>query len=214
MAAPKSAHPGDVRQRILDESTALFAHQGFDGTSLQAIASAVGVAKPSLLHHFATKDAIREQVIDDLLDHFRDEIPKRLASGRGGLDRFTSAVTALVDFFREDPARARLVSREVLDRPQETRERLREHLRPWIHLVTDTIRLGQGSSVLRPDLDAEAYLIQVVIMVLATVASADVTGALLGREGDPGLQRRIDELIRMARTALFLDAVQPARQGA
>lgn len=205
MAAPKSEHPGDIRQRILDESTRLFAQQGFDGTSLQAIADAVGVSKPSLLHHFSNKEAMRDQVIVDLLAHFREEIPRRLAEARGGLDRFTSAVTALVEFFGEDPGRARLVAREVLDRPAATRQRLLAELAPWVHLVTDTIRLGQETHRVRPDVDPDAYVLEVVVMVLGTIASSDVTGALLDREGDPGLDRRIEEMIRMARTALFVD---------
>jgi len=205
MAAPKSAHPGDIRQRILAESTRLFAQQGFDGTSLQAIADAVGVSKPSLLHHFSNKDAMRDQVIVDLLAHFREEIPRRLAEARGGVDRFTSAVTALVEFFGEDPDRARLVAREILDRPEATRQRLLEELAPWVGLITDAVRLGQETERVRADVDPEAYVLQVVVMALGTIASQDVTSALLGQAESPESDRRIEEMIRMARTALFVD---------
>ena len=203
-----ASKPVDVRERILEQSTRLFAQRGFDGTSLQAIADAVGVRKPSVLYHFDSKEAIRDQVITDLLSHFRDEIPRRLAAARGGLDRFAATVTALVDFFAEDADRARLVLREVLNQPEVTRERLLEHLRPWVHLVTDAIRLGQQTGRVRAEVDPEAYVLQVVVMVLGTVASGDVSGALLGRDGDTGLERRIGELIRMARTALFVDATR------
>ena len=205
MAATKSSQPGDVRRRILDESTRLFAARGFEGTSLQAMADAVGVRKPSLLYHFDSKEAIRDQVIDDLLTHFRDEIPRRLTTAHGGLDRFAQAVSALVEFFREDPDRARLVAREVLDQPEATRERLLTHLRPWVHLVTDYIRMGQQSGRVRGDVDPEVYLMQVVMMVLGTVAAAPVTGALLGRDEDEGMPRRIEEMIRLARVGLFVD---------
>ncbi|MDP7111916.1 MAG: TetR/AcrR family transcriptional regulator [Myxococcota bacterium] len=213
MAATKSSQPGDMRQRILGESTRLFAARGFEGTSLQALADAVGVRKPSLLYHFDSKEAIRDQVIDDLLNHFRDEIPRRLAAAHGGLDRFASAVSALVEFFREDPDRARLVLREVLDQPRATQERLLTHLQPWVHMVTDYIRMGQQSGHVREDVDPEVYLMQVVMMVLGTVASAPVTGALLDRDEDPRMPRRIDELIRMARVGLFVDRDEEKRSG-
>lgn len=205
MATRGSATGGGARERILLEATRLFASRGYEGVSLQALADAVGMRKPSLLHHFTSKGAIREQVVSDWLDHFREEIPRRMAEARGGLGRFAAAVTALVDYFGEDPDRARLVLREVLDRPEVTRERLLAALSPWVHLVTDAIRLGQSVGRIRSDVDPEAYLLEVVVMVLGTVASVDVTGALLGRGGDPNMQRRLDELIRMARTALFVD---------
>ena len=42
----------DVRSEIPYTATRLFAAKGFDGTSLEATAEAVGVRKPSLLYHF------------------------------------------------------------------------------------------------------------------------------------------------------------------
>ena len=54
---------------------------------------------------------------------------------------------------------------------------------------------------------------QVVMMVLGTVASAPVTGALLDRDEDPRMPRRIDELIRMARVGLFVDRDEEKRSG-
>lgn len=49
---------------ILDAAAALFARQGFAKTSVQDIATAVGLSKAGLLHHFPTKDAIHEAVLD------------------------------------------------------------------------------------------------------------------------------------------------------
>lgn len=48
---------------ILDRAAALFAHQGFAKTSVQDIATAVGLSKAGLLHHFPTKDAIHDAVL-------------------------------------------------------------------------------------------------------------------------------------------------------
>jgi AcrR family transcriptional regulator len=48
---------------ILDRAAALFARRGFEQTSVQAIADAVGLSKAGLLHHFPSKDALRAAVL-------------------------------------------------------------------------------------------------------------------------------------------------------
>ncbi|MBA4026363.1 MAG: hypothetical protein C0482_28800 [Gordonia sp.] len=49
---------------ILYESAKLFAHKGFHGTTIQEIADAVGIRKPSLFHHFASKAAIARALVE------------------------------------------------------------------------------------------------------------------------------------------------------
>ena len=65
----------DVRGQILKEATKLFAAKGFDGTSVQEVADAVGIKKPSLLYHFESKEALRQAVLDEVLARWNDVIP-------------------------------------------------------------------------------------------------------------------------------------------
>lgn len=197
--------PTDVRQRILDEATRLFAIQGFEGTSLQELSDAVGIRKPSLLYHFNSKDALREAVVEGLLSHWKMEIPRLLAATQGGHDRFSALIGGVVEFFTSDANRARLVMREILDQPEATKERIREHLSPWTSLITEAVRLGQESGRVKQDVDPEAYLLQVVFMALGTVAVGDVAEAMLPpNAAASSLETRIAELIRIARDSLFV----------
>jgi AcrR family transcriptional regulator len=50
-------------ESIVDRAAALFARRGFEQTSVQAVADAVGLSKAGLLHHFPSKDALREAVL-------------------------------------------------------------------------------------------------------------------------------------------------------
>ena len=57
------AAPTTTRERILTEASRLFAERGYDGTSTRQIADAVGIRQPSLFHHFASKQAIMEELL-------------------------------------------------------------------------------------------------------------------------------------------------------
>lgn len=199
-----SSPPPEMRQRILQQATRLFAQRGYQGTSLQAVADAVGIRKPSLLYWFPSKDQLRQRVVESLLAHWKQEIPPLMMEARTGKDRFSSTITALVVFFTADADRARLMLREILDRPEATRAMLAEHLQPWVTLVTDTIRMGQQMGRVRPEVDPEAYVVMVVTMVLGSVAMGSVAASMFAGTDSDAADPRITELVRIARTSLFL----------
>ncbi len=165
------------------------------------MAEAVGIRKPSLLYHFSSKDVLRQAVLDEVLTHFKDELPKLLAAARTGKDRFASGVGALIAFFQADPSRARIIVREMLDHPDLVRNLLQEHIRPWTGIVVDYIRMGQEAGQIRRDVDPESYVTELVSLVIGTVAFGDVARSMLPGEGV--LSDQITELVRLARAALF-----------
>jgi len=52
-----------TRAALLDEATALFAARGYAGTSLEDVASASQVTRGAVYHHFASKQALFEAVL-------------------------------------------------------------------------------------------------------------------------------------------------------
>mgnify|MGYP001406663144 CR=1 FL=1 len=52
-----------TRTAILDAALDLLAEEGYAGASLRKVAARVGIAQPSLYHHFATKEDLVEHVI-------------------------------------------------------------------------------------------------------------------------------------------------------
>lgn len=195
----------DVAQATLDAATQLFASNGYDGTSLQAIADAVGVRKPSLLYHYPSKDELRLAVLRRVFEHWNEVFPRILQAATTGNDRFDGLVGEVVRFFAEEPNRARLILREMLDRPAQLRVQMGEYVAPWVAIVTDYIRAGQERRTVRPDVDPEAYVLHVIHMIVSGIATANVLGAP-DEGGVPGdLERHIRETVRIARAAVFPD---------
>ncbi len=206
-AAPSSStlaaddEPTDVRSRILVEATRLFAERGYDGTSVQAVSEAVGIRRPSLLYHFKTKADLRDAVLAKMLGYWKETVPSILTAATSGGDRLDKSLSAMAAFFVTDPNRARLLAREMLDRPVEMRALFREHLRPWTGLLTGYIRMGQDAGSVREDLDPEAWTLQIITSAIGAVAVGPVGNHMLAEA--PDTQRQLRELVRVAKASLW-----------
>lgn len=201
------------RERILVEATRLFAQKGLDATSLQDVADAVGMRKPSVLWHFRSKEELHRSVLDALLSRWNDALP-RLMRAASREDRLDALLDETIAFFSDDPDRARLLLREALDRPDAMRALLGTYVSPWMAVVTDAIARGQRAGVLRADVDPEAYVVMVIHLVIGNVATVGTVsmlalpppGASRARSASrrPKLPPRIArEIKRVARAALM-----------
>ncbi len=66
MARPTKEGARDTRRLILDAALDLFSEGGFAGTSMRQIAKAVGVRESALYHHFPSKSAIFDALLQEL----------------------------------------------------------------------------------------------------------------------------------------------------
>ena len=53
--------------RLVSAAEVEFAARGFEGTRLEDIARRVGLTRPSLLHHFESKEALYARVVEQLV---------------------------------------------------------------------------------------------------------------------------------------------------
>jgi len=200
----RASEPTESRGQILAAAARLFAARGFEATALQSIADELGVTKQAVLHHFRTKDQLRQAVLDDMLAHWRDALPRLLYAATASEDRFDAVFGELHRFFASEPDRARLLVREALDRPGDVRRVLRGPVRPWIEAVATYIRQGQSSGRHYEDVDPEAYLALITLLVVSAAAAAAVSRVTLGDAADPETAARWDrELARIAKSSLF-----------
>lgn len=104
-----------TRDAILREAELVFAATGFRAARLEDIADAVGIRRPSLLHHFPTKqllyDAVEQRIFDSM--HLACEV--RTAGVADPIARLLAHLDAWLDFFVSRPSAARIVQRLIAD---------------------------------------------------------------------------------------------------
>ena len=92
----------EIDAEIVDRAAALFSRQGFDRTSLQQVADAVGYTKAGLLHHFTSKQAILDAVVKAVRRQLA-ELGAKVGGLPAGVERDGAVISALVDLTIASP---------------------------------------------------------------------------------------------------------------
>jgi hypothetical protein len=101
--------------------------------------------------------------------------------------------------------------RQGLDRPEALREMLRTTVRPWMSAIAGYIRLGDSLGKQPPDLDAEAYTILALQLVIFSSAMGDTVSVAID-DTPEARARYFREVVRIARSSLFVE--KPRGEGA
>jgi AcrR family transcriptional regulator len=71
------------RRQLLSVAMEVFAEKGFHGTSMNEVAEAAGVTKPVLYQHFASKEALYRELVDDVGNRLEQAILDAVAGADG-----------------------------------------------------------------------------------------------------------------------------------
>lgn len=116
-AAERTRDAERTREAILVAAEDRFARLGFEGTSLQQIGEAAGVARSTPAYFFRNKEALYDAVLARAVARAQEAMARAYAEGdddRSAGEAVESYVGAFLDFLGHDQNFVRLIQREAL----------------------------------------------------------------------------------------------------
>jgi AcrR family transcriptional regulator len=151
LAAEERDALGEARRaQIVEAAAGLWLRDGFDATSVEAIARAAGLAKGTVYLYFPSKDALLDEAVRrySLLPAF-ESLSRELA-GTSPEDALPRIARELWRRLREQAPLVRLILRELPQRPDTARAFLEKVVLPANRLFAGFLDAGVAAGALRP----------------------------------------------------------------
>ncbi|MCZ7526510.1 MAG: TetR/AcrR family transcriptional regulator [Acidimicrobiia bacterium] len=154
MTGSRRRDADDRRAEILAAASGLFARRGYDATSMQEIADAVGLLKGSLYHHFASKEDILFHLLVDVHERALRMLDEVADVEGTPLDRIAGYVRAHFTWTLRDLERVAILLAEYHHLPPEQARPVAQLRRRFSGYLTGLIEEAQRAGQVAGDLDA------------------------------------------------------------
>jgi len=139
----------DRRAAIRDEAARIFAERGYNGSSLQEVADAMGFTKAAVYYYYPSKEAL----LFDILTYADEQVMEVLRAKTGWSDPFDQVeriVVAHVSWYLHHPDIARVAFRDWSELSGEWLAIQVERRRRYSHVLRDAIERCAAAGLLPP----------------------------------------------------------------
>jgi AcrR family transcriptional regulator len=131
------------KDEILEAFTALVAERGYDDVSLRDVATALGMSKGTILHHFGSKNRMLEELHESYMRRRLAEVYEFLERLHTPAGRLSAIVYHNMIAHRDDRAATRAFAREISRFASEAQlEHVREMRAEYTGIVTSIVEAG------------------------------------------------------------------------
>lgn len=127
------------RDRVLATAAYLFAARGFRATSMNEIAAAVGLSKPTLYHYFRNKEELLVRLYSDVLDESLSDARAIVASAATPRQAIRDLIAARVAYTCERQALLKVLFEEEHELPEDLAKEVLARRRAFEELFADAI---------------------------------------------------------------------------
>ena len=147
--------PGHDREAVLRTAIELFNERGYDATSVNDLATALGVTKSAVYHHFPSKDSLLAAALDEALEGLSAAVDEAAAATRSSsaYDRLSASVAGAVRILVEHLPAVTLLLR-VRGNSAVEQDALARRRRIDARLA-EVVRDAASDGALRADLDPD-----------------------------------------------------------
>jgi AcrR family transcriptional regulator len=179
-----------TRAALISVATELFAANGYEATAIPAVLQAAGVSRGALYHHFESKEALFEAVLESVEAGVMARVTRSATAARDPLDGLRRGCAAYLALCREPKVRQiSLVDAPAVVGWQRWREIDEQHA---FGLVKGAIAAIAAEGSVKPELvDVVAHMVLASLVEVALLVARADEGRLSIRRG----QEAIDELL-------------------
>jgi len=149
-------------QAIREFAVQLFGKQGYTGTSMRDIASAVGMLPGSLYAHIASKEALLVEIVNEGIGRFISRVSPHVAASGSPVERLRAMIVAHVEVVAEHPERSLVVFHQWRFLGPENLPLAIERRREYERCFVEVVEQGMADGSLKPELNPRIAVLTIL----------------------------------------------------